>query len=375
MRELLRSHEEDIVNQVVRRLQPQVSSPTSNREHNHQPVPDPPRQELQTDPTLLRIAELEAQLSQLWAEREPRVRAGQASRELGTYSSIPLPVVTEFESASGTAESVEALFPGVEWSTLTQIIENQFKPTNIYRLLATERDRVESQRTICIGGVEFEQAERDGKEGEYRMSSFFKAWAAYSGILVKLAPYGLPGDLATALFIYTMTLYDLLERYTWEGVKAYHFQFHRKHVVSGKSLYLPSEWQQLDSKLVASKCFANPIIRSTWSQDQTRTSTLSRRLSELPYRDPPFPSRSHSTAERRTILPSSHQASATGTFPITATQATPQTCCNWNFRECRNTHCRYQHLCANCGSSHKSIQCNQGESALSIPARGGFTRR
>ena len=96
IRELLRSHKEDIVIQVVRQLQPEVSSPTFNREHNHQPVLDPPRQELQTDPTLLRIAELEAQLSHLRAEREPRVRAGQASRELGTYSSIPLPVVTAF---------------------------------------------------------------------------------------------------------------------------------------------------------------------------------------------------------------------------------------------------------------------------------------
>ena len=100
------------------------------------------------------------------------------------------------------------------------------------------------------------------------MSSFFKAWAAYSGILVKLAPYGLQGDLATALFIYTMTLYDLLERYTWEGVKAYHFQFHHKRVASGTSLYLPTEWRQLESELVASKCFANPILRRTWSQDQ-----------------------------------------------------------------------------------------------------------
>ena len=328
MRELLRSHEEDIVNQVVRRLQPQVSSPAFNRQHNYYPVPEPPRREQHTDPTLLRIAELEAQLSQLRAEREPRARAAQASRELGTYSSIPLPAVTAIESASGTVESVEALFPGVERSTLTQIIENKFKPTNIYRLLATERDRAESQRTICIGGVEFEQAERDGKVGEYRMSSFFKAWAAYSGILVKLAPYGLQGDLATALFIYTMTLYDLLERYTWEGVKAYHFQFHRKRVASGTSLYLPTEWRQLDSELVASKCFANPIVRSTWSQDQIRTNTLPRRLSELPYRDPPHSSRSHSSVERRAILPSSHQGTAAGGFPTTTTQAIPQTCRN-----------------------------------------------
>jgi len=115
------------------------------------------------------------------------------------------------ESASVIAESVESMFPGVERITQTQIIENGFKPRNIYRLLATERERAESPRTISMGGVEFEQAERDGKESQYRMSSFFKAWAAYSGILVKLAQYGLQGELATALFFYTINMYNLLE--------------------------------------------------------------------------------------------------------------------------------------------------------------------
>jgi len=52
------------------------------------------------------------------------------------------------------------------------------------------------------------------------MSNFFKAWAAYTGILIKLAPYGLQGELATALCIYTMNLDDLLEKYTWDGVKS-----------------------------------------------------------------------------------------------------------------------------------------------------------
>ena len=94
------------------------------------------------------------------------------------------------------------------------------------------------------------------------MSAFFQAWAAYSGILVKLAPHPLQGSLATALFIYTMNLYDLLEKYTWEGVKAYHFQFHRKRVAGGKSINLGSEWQQIDSELIASKCFAHAIPRN-----------------------------------------------------------------------------------------------------------------
>jgi len=164
------------------------------------------------------------------------------------------------ESASGIVESVERLFPGVERTTLQQIIENRFKPTNIYRLLASEKERAEIHGTINIGGVEFEQAEREGKECEYRMSIFFKAWAVYSGILIKLAPQGLHGDLATALCIYTMNLYELLEKYTWDRVKSYHFQFHRKRVASGKNIYKPREWQLLDSELVASRCFAHPIV-------------------------------------------------------------------------------------------------------------------
>ena len=135
-----------------------------------------------------------------------------AAEGLGTYNPTCDIVGVTRESASGVVESVELLFSGVERATLVQIIENRFKPTNIYRLLATEKQRAESQRVISIGGVEFEQAERDGKETEYQMTSFFKAWAAYSGIFVKLAPYGLQGELATALSIYTMSFYELLEK-------------------------------------------------------------------------------------------------------------------------------------------------------------------
>jgi len=138
-------------------------------------------------------------------------------------------------------ESVEMLFPGVERTTLQQIIENQFKLTNIYRLLASEKERSETHRMINIKGVEFEQAERKRKESEYSMSIFFKPWAVYSGILIKLAPHRLQGDLATTLCIYTMNLYELLERYTWDGVKSYHLQFHHKRVASGKNIYKPRE--------------------------------------------------------------------------------------------------------------------------------------
>jgi len=69
--------------------------------------------------------------------------------------------------------------------------------------------------------------------------------------LVKLAPDAIQGELATALFIYTMNLYDLLEKYIWDGVKEYHVEFHRKPVPSGQSIYLPQDWSQIDSELIA----------------------------------------------------------------------------------------------------------------------------
>jgi len=118
------------------------------------------------------------------------------------------------ESASGVLDLRETIFLGVEHATLGQIMENKFKRTNIYRLFASQTDRAETHRTMNIGGVEFEQAEPERGESSYRISSFCKAWAVYSAILIKLGPYSLQGDLATSLCIYRMNLYDLLGKYT-----------------------------------------------------------------------------------------------------------------------------------------------------------------
>ena len=128
------------------------------------------------------------------------------------------------------------------------------------------------------------------------MRSFFKAWAASCGILGKLAPHSLQGDLATTLSIYTMNIYDLLEKYAWEGVKAYHFQFHRKRVASGKSIYHALEWQTLDGELIASECFAHPALRLSWSQGYRAGLTPIRKSHELSIREnAPSPAVTEST--------------------------------------------------------------------------------
>ena len=182
------------------------------------------------------------------------------------------------------------------------------------------------------------------------MSGFFKAWAAYSGILVKLAPQALQGELATALFIYTMNLYDFLEKYTWDRVKTYHFQFHRKRVASAKGIYYPSEWRHIDSELITSRCFAHPHIPcSQWTSSQNRIVLYPRWSYELPIRETHF-----STAPPHTgNMPSSFPASSdrrsntyhTGHSTSTTTQAgnrsvpiTTQVCRNWNYRECRSAY-------------------------------------
>ena len=106
----------------------------------------------------MRITELENQLAGLRAAQdlEQAETTGKEPRALGTYNPTYSFSRDVRENASGIPELVDLPLPGVERSTLVQIIENRFKPTNIYWLLATEKEPAESQRTINIGGVEFE---------------------------------------------------------------------------------------------------------------------------------------------------------------------------------------------------------------------------
>lgn len=284
-----------------------------------------------------------------------------------TYS--PPPILSHDESASAAMNSVEAWFPGVERATLTQIIENRFKPTNIHRLLASEKERAESQRLINIGGVYFEQGEREGRESEYRMGPFFKAWAAYCGILTKLAPAALQCDLACSLHIYTMTLHELAERYAWEGVKSYHFQFHRKRIASGKEVYYPDDWRKLDPELIASKCFLYPKASASngWASARGHTGQRGDQgtgIGSITYHRPPMSNNPAAAAD-----------SSSNNHPETritrARQWLPSSSCrNWNYRECRVPQCRYLHACISCGGNHRASHC-----AGSGAGGGGATSR
>ena len=186
MRQQLISHEQDIIVRVVLQLWSQEHNPRPAMAYVNPTIsPHQQGQQAESASRVSRIADLEAELAQPQAERQLPHQGGLLPRDSGSYDPIIPQSAEAQDSASGPVESVEIFFPVVERSTLVQIIENRFKPTNIYRLLATEKDWADAQRTITIGGIEFKQLERDGKECEYRMGNFFIAWAAYSGILAK----------------------------------------------------------------------------------------------------------------------------------------------------------------------------------------------
>ena len=162
MRELLHSHEQDIVDRVVLHLRsqppPQPSITPEDQPAPHYPVPGtqpaqhyplPGIHPAPANPTLVRIAELESQLAQLRAASHRALSLTDLNAPGMLHPTQP-PILGEGKSASGIVDSVETLFPGVERSTLVQIIENRFKPTNIYRLLASEKERAETHRTINI---------------------------------------------------------------------------------------------------------------------------------------------------------------------------------------------------------------------------------
>jgi len=152
-------------------------------------------------------------------------------------------------------------------------------------------------------------------------------------------------------------MYDLLEKYAWEGVKAYHVHFHQKRVASGKSIYHASEWRLCDSKLVASKCFAHTAPRGPWPQSTKPAAGSLRRIHELPIRENLL-GQAHQpvgSSLASAFSQSQHARGSTGSVPAIAPP-----CRNWNYGERRITPCRYQHACISCGSNHYPAQCPTG---------------
>ena len=121
IRELLQSHEEDIVNRVVHHLNSQNRN--SSRHNPARATPQlPPSNRFMTEQarnlTSHRITELENQLAQLRAEQELEEVRKEGRRDepatLGTYNPLHFTFQETRGSVSSITELVEFLFPGVE---------------------------------------------------------------------------------------------------------------------------------------------------------------------------------------------------------------------------------------------------------------------
>jgi len=152
MRELLRSYEQNIVDLVVLQLTSNNHNPQSpTPQHAQQlPIPTGGTQPHQPNSTQSRIATLESQLAELGKHSEQGLADVRELRALGMYDPSQSLFPHESERESTIAASLEVVFPGVERGTRVQSIENRFKPTNIYQLLASEKKPAETQRTISI---------------------------------------------------------------------------------------------------------------------------------------------------------------------------------------------------------------------------------
>jgi len=128
---------------------------TSNNQNPQSPTPQHAQQLLiptqgtqpyQPNSTHSRIVALESQLAELRKQSEQGLPDMREPRTLVMYDPCQPRLPHVSESPSTIAVLGELLFPGLECGTLVQIIENRFKPTNIYRLLASEKERAETQR-------------------------------------------------------------------------------------------------------------------------------------------------------------------------------------------------------------------------------------
>jgi hypothetical protein len=265
-------------------------------------------------------------------------------------TSTPLPPRAEpgnhalapFDSFSSETDSLPEplrhLFAntGIDAKTILDIAHNRFKALNLYRLLSTEREQSDSRgvASLNLDSMRVEQ-QRVWKEHDYRNeASFWRAWELYKAVFVATAPASLQSELATALAIYTANLWGLRSDYTWAGMKAYHFSFHRDMIASNAGRFDPLTWRTLDGNRVFATCVPAYLRAETQHRDgQGRQPTRRGDLQERLY--------------------------------------FPNTCRNFNNGKCTLPNCRWTHQCEYCGGEHGSFQCQQRDTSNS---RSGWQR-
>lgn len=124
----------------------------------------------------------------------------------------------------------------VDIQYIRDIKKNKFKPENIMKLSTSARRTREAAKSLKIGtkGLEIEATEEDCTTADAKGSiPLLRAFHVYTQILVFLAAPGNKLQLQFGLGKYAEHLMMLLEMYTWDSVRAYHFDFHQARILEG----------------------------------------------------------------------------------------------------------------------------------------------
>jgi hypothetical protein len=256
-----------------------------------------------------------------------------------TNSHVLVPLESSSSETDSLPEPLRHLFAntGIDAKTILDIAHNRFKALNLYRLLSTEREQSDSRgvASLNLDSMRVEQ-QRVWKEHDYRNeASFWRAWELYKAVFLATAPASLQSELATALAIYTANLWGLRSDYTWAGMKAYHFSFHRDMIASNAGRFDPSTWRTLDGNRVFATCVPAYLRAEAQHRDGSGRQPTRRAL--------------------------------TGSGDLQERLYFPNTCRNFNNGKCTLPNCRWTHQCEYCGGDHGSFQCQQRDTGNSRP--------
>ena len=127
-------------------------------------------------------------------------------------------------------------YRSVDIQYIRNIKKNKFKPENIMKLSTSVRHTREAAKSLKIGtsGLEIEAKEEDCTTADGKgIIPLLQAFHVYTQILVFLAAPGNKLQLQLALGKHAEHLMMLWEMYTWDSVRAYHFDFHQARILEG----------------------------------------------------------------------------------------------------------------------------------------------
>ncbi|KAK0438686.1 uncharacterized protein EV420DRAFT_1279926 [Desarmillaria tabescens] len=165
--------------------------------------------------------------------------------------------------AAGASPSIFSLFPKVEVTTITSIIQHELRASDIYKLNTWHCDKPE-RKTLKLNGTKLELSNDDTALKEYKtLNSILDPLSTYFSILIMhTQPSGKSALLAVQLFRYNAHLSRIASEYKWHAVVSYHMAFftkRRREMIDGEN----GGWGRIDLELCGEHLFPHWKIKAS----------------------------------------------------------------------------------------------------------------